>query len=536
MQKFDFLVIGGGIAGLSYAIEVAEKGSVAILFKKGLDESSTAWAQGGIAAVTTPDDDFNFHIEDTITAGAGLCNEKIVELVIKEAPERIEKLIDWGVNFDKDAKSKSFHLNQEGGHSKRRIFHAADRTGLEIQKKLLKEVKSHKNIKLFTHCNAIDLITSHKLNINLAQNNTALGAYVYTEEGMIVAFLADKILMATGGAGKAYLYTSNPDVSSGDGIAMCFRAGAPVANMEFYQFHPTCLYHPKAKSFLITEAMRGEGAKLKRMNGEYFMEKYHPDAELAPRDIVARAIDHEMKVHGEDYVLLDITDKKPDFIKSHFPMIYEKCLEYGFDITKEPIPVVPAAHYCCGGVVSDENGCTTIDNLYVAGECAHTGLHGANRLASNSLLEGVVFAQRAAVHSIANLKSKPITFNIPDWDSGSAVDTDEQVIISQNWDEIRRFMFNYVGIVRSDKRLDRALRRSQLIEKEIHDYYWNFKISSDLLELRNLSLVANLIIRSALQRKESRGLHYNINHPMTRKNFEKDTVIYPDDLDTKELG
>jgi L-aspartate oxidase len=536
MQKFDFLVIGGGIAGLSYAIEVADKGSVAVLFKKGLEESSTAWAQGGIAAVSTPDDDFKLHSDDTITAGAGLCDKKIVEMVISEAPERIEKLIDFGVNFDKDKKSKEFHLNQEGGHSKRRIFHAADHTGYEIQKSLISKVKSNRNISLFTNYSAIDLITSHKLGINLAHNNTALGAYVYTSNGKIESFLADKILMATGGAGKVYLYTSNPDVASGDGIAMCFRAGAPVANMEFFQFHPTCLYHPKAKSFLLTEALRGEGAKLMRTNGELFMEKYHPDAELAPRDIVARAIDHEMKIHGEDYVLLDISHKKANFIREHFPMIYEKCKEYGFDITKEPVPVVPAAHYCCGGVVSDENGCTNIENLYVAGECAHTGLHGANRLASNSLLEGVVFAHRAAVHSLNNLAKHKISFTVPDWDSGSAVDTDEQVIIAQNWDEIRRTMFNYVGIVRSDKRLERALRRSQLIEKEIHEYYWNFKVSSDLLELRNLSLVANLIIRSALQRKESRGLHYNINHPMTRKNFEHDTVIYPDSVNTKQIG
>ena len=526
MQKFDFLVIGGGIAGLSYAIEVAEKGSVAVLFKKGLDESSTAWAQGGIAAVTTPDDNFNFHTEDTITAGAGLCNRKIVEMVISEAPERIAQLINLGVEFDK--KGNGYHLNQEGGHSKRRIFHAADQTGYEIQRKLLAEVKSNKNIQLFTNCNAIDLITSHKLGLALEKKNAALGAYVYTAENKIVAFIADKILVATGGAGKVYLYTSNPDVSTGDGIAMCYRAGVPVVNMEFYQFHPTCLYHPKAKSFLITEAMRGEGAKLMRINGEHFMAKYHPNAELAPRDIVARAIDHEMKVHGEDYVYLDISQKDPDFIKSHFPKIYEKCKEFGFDITKEPVPVVPAAHYCCGGVFSDENGCTNIENLYVAGECAHSGLHGANRLASNSLLEGVVFAHRAAKHSLNNFNQQSLKFTAPDWDSGNAVDSDEQVIISQNWDEIRRFMFNYVGIVRSDKRLERALRRSQLLEKEIHEYYWNFKVSSDLLELRNLSLVANLIIRSALLRKESRGLHYNINHPMTRKNFEKDTVIFPE--------
>lgn len=531
------MVIGGGIAGLTYALAAAARGSVGVLFKKGLEESSTAWAQGGIAAVSSPDDAFKYHIDDTILAGAGLCNRAVVEMVIGEAPRSIEQLIKLGVNFDRDKKGKLFHLNQEGGHSKRRIYHAADHTGAEIQNALLGAVKSRNNITLHSYCNAIDLITTHKLGIERGARNTALGAYVFNSDGKIEAYVADKILVATGGAGKVYLYTSNPDVASGDGIAMCFRAGAPVANMEFYQFHPTCLYHREAKSFLITEAMRGEGARLRRMNGETFMSKYHVDQELAPRDIVARAIDHEIKVHGEEYVLLDISHKKPEFIRRHFPKIYERCKIYGYDITKEPIPVVPAAHYCCGGVVSDENGATNINNLYVAGECAYTGLHGANRLASNSLLEGLVFGHRAATHSIEHFQAYSVDAEPPPWDAGSAVDSDEQVIINQNWDEIRRFMFNYVGIVRSDKRLDRALRRSRLIENEIHDYYWNFKITSDLLELRNLSLVANLIIRSALLRKESRGLHYNIDHPMLRRHFERDTVIHPDSWsDGKEIG
>lgn len=524
MEKFDFLVIGGGIAGLTYALEVAKFGSVAILFKKDVGDSSTSWAQGGIAAVTTPEDNFDLHVEDTITAGVGLSNRSVVEMVVREAPTRIAELIARGVRFDRAKDSSGYHLHQEGGHSRRRIFHAADATGYEIQRALLEEARKHPNILFCANSSAIDLITTNKLACSKNSPNQALGAYVLKADGSIVPFVAKKILIATGGAGKVYLYTSNPDVATGDGIAMCYRAGASVANMEFFQFHPTCLYHPKAKSFLITEALRGEGAKLRRLNGEEFMGKYHQRCELAPRDVVARAIDNEMKVNGEEYVLLDITHRSADFVREHFPTIYQRCLEYGYDLTKEPIPVVPAAHYCCGGVVSDAFGRTEIENLYIAGECAHTGLHGANRLASNSLLEGLVFGYRAAKNSLENFTPGAVKFIVPAWDSGQATDIDEQIVIAHNWDEIRRFMFHYVGIVRSNKRLERALRRSVAIEKEIKEYYWNFILTPDLIELRNLSLVANLIIKSAISRKESRGLHYNIDCPATKEEFLVDTI------------
>lgn len=512
MERFDFLVIGGGIAGLSYALKVAAHGSVAVLFKKDPNMSSTLWAQGGIAAVSEPDDTFELHVEDTLACGAGLCDPAIVDLVVREGPERVAELVAMGAKFDKGEHGE-FHLHREGGHSRRRIFHAGDATGFEIQRTLLKAVQEHPSIKCFTSSNAIDLLTTHKLKVELNKPNKALGAYVLRDNKTIEPILADKILVATGGAGKIYLYTSNPDVATGDGIAMCYRAGARVANMEFFQFHPTCLYHPQAKSFLITEAMRGEGAKLIRANGESFMHKYHPQAELAPRDVVARAIDYEMKTRGDDYVLLDISHRPAEFIKDHFPTVYHKCLSFGFDLTKAPVPVVPAAHYLCGGVMCDEHGRTDIQDLYVAGECSWTGLHGANRLASNSLLEGVVFGHRAALHSIENRNSRPSDARPEPWNPGNAVDSDEQVVITQNWDEIRRTMWNYVGIVRTTKRLERALHRIELMQREIQEYYRQSIVTSDLLELRNLSLVAELVIRSALARKESRGLHYTLDYP-----------------------
>lgn len=527
MHKFDFLVLGGGIAGLTYALDVASFGSVAILFKKTKYESATSWAQGGVAAVSTPDDSFELHSSDTMEAGSFLSNKNIVDLVVREGPERVSKLVERGVQFDRKSSDGTYDLTREGGHSTRRIMHARDATGAEIQRALLDMVQNHPNITLFEGSSAVDLITTKSLGIKTNKNNTAVGAYVLIDSGEIIPFIARKILVATGGAGKVYLYTSNPDVATGDGIAMCFRAGAPVGNLEFFQFHPTCLYHPEAKSFLITEAMRGEGGILRRINGEPFMARYHTLAELAPRDVVARAIDHEMKRYGEDHVLLDMTHKSSTYIQERFPNIYLKCKELGIDITTTPIPVVPAAHYSCGGVITNELAQTNIENLYVAGESACTGLHGANRLASNSLLEALVFSSRAAQDSIKTLSDTKFTTTPRDWDKGSATNSDEAVVISQTWEEIRRFMWNYVGIVRTDKRLERAKTRSDNIEREITEYYWDFLVTSDLLELRNLSLVANLVISCALLRKESRGLHFNLDYPESRSQYLKDTVIYP---------
>jgi L-aspartate oxidase len=527
-MKFDVAIVGSGLAGLSVALHLAQTRKVAIISKRELLDGASNWAQGGIAAVLDSGDSHDQHIADTLVAGAGLCDEAATRYIVEHGREAIEWLIEQGVPFTRDETAElGFHLTREGGHSQRRIIHAADATGHAVQVTLEQKVRAHPNITLFEHHCAIDVITSDKLQPDGVHTGPALvgqprchGLYVQDEQsGRVQTFEAEHTVLATGGAGKVYLYTTNPDTATGDGIAMAWRAGCRVSNMEFIQFHPTCLYHPFAKSFLITEAVRGEGGLLKLppeagpAAGTRFMPAHDDRGELAPRDVVARAIDFEMKKRGIDYVHLDITHKSPEFIKEHFPTIYARCLELGIDITKEPIPVVPAVHFTCGGVVTDLSGRTDIPGLYAVGETAYTGLHGANRLASNSLLECLVVG-RACAHQIAAAPAVDLPA-LPAWDESRVTNADEEVVIAHNWDELRRFMWNYVGIVRTTKRLERAQHRIKLLKEEIDEYYRNFRVTNDLLELRNLVEVAHLIVRSALSRHESRGLHFSRDYPDT---------------------
>ncbi len=510
-QQFDVLIIGSGLAGLTLALQVADSKKVCIVSKRTMQDSASSWAQGGIATVLNSNDTIDEHVADTLIAGAGLCDPEITRMVTEHGREAIDWLIDLGVEFTREENSETgYHLTREGGHSHRRIIHAADATGKAVQKTLSQKVREHANITLLENHIAVDLITSKKL--KQESTNRCLGAYILdNSSGKVMTIAAQQTALATGGAGKVYLYTTNPDVSTGDGIAMAWRAGCRVSNLEFVQFHPTCLFHPHAKSFLITEAIRGEGGLLKLPDGTRFMPSHDARAELAPRDVVARAIDFEMKKRGLEFVYLDISHQPAAFIKEHFPTVYERCLALGIDITTSPIPVVPAAHYTCGGVVVDHNSLTDIANLYAIGETSCTGLHGANRLASNSLLECMVFGRIAAKQILA-APTHNVT-DLPDWDESRVTDADEEVLITHTWNELRRFMWNYVGIVRTDKRLSRAMHRIHMLRDEVHEFYSNFRVTNDLIELRNLLQVAELIVKSAMERRESRGLHYSKDYP-----------------------
>ncbi len=525
----DFLVLGTGVAGLLFALRAAKQGRVRLITKTRRAESNTAYAQGGIAAVWSPDDSAEDHIRDTLIAGAGLCRPDAVEQTVREAPERIRELIELGVAFSRAGGEYSLH--REGGHSARRILHADDLTGAEIVRALLVAVEADPNIELVEDVIAVDIVTENSLARRRGrppvEPDRVLGAYLLdVATGQVRAEQARVVALCTGGAGKVYLYTSNPDIASGDGVAMAWRAGARIANMEFVQFHPTVLFHPHAKSFLISEALRGEGGILRLSTGEAFMKRYDERAELAPRDIVARAIDAELKRRGDDSVFLDMTHLSRPELDRKFPNIYRRCQELGIDMASQPIPVVPAAHYFCGGVQTDLQGESSIHNLFAIGECASTGVHGANRLASNSLLEAVVFADHAVRVAAERLRSEPPgEVNVPDWDHGRAVDSDEQVVITQTWDEVRRFMWNYVGIVRTNRRLLRARARVALVKDEIRDYYWDFRLTAPLVELRNLATVAELVVESALRRHESRGLHYSLDYPGPDLRGVHDTVL-----------
>jgi L-aspartate oxidase len=528
-HRHDVLIIGSGAAGLSLALRLRSDISVAVISKRELREGNTLYAQGGISAVLDAADSVESHVQDTLIAGAGLCDADIVRLVVERGPENIRWLLREGVQFTRDEQfqdSDGYHLTREGGHTHRRVVHAADATGRAVEDTLEARVRARGNIQVFEHYTAIDLINAARFD---SDQNRCVGAYILdSRDGEVATFLARFVIIAAGGASKVYLYTSNPDVATGDGIAMAWRGGCRVANMEFIQFHPTCLYHPKAKSFLVTEALRGEGARLRLPNGDRFMPHFDERAELAPRDIVARAIDHEMKRIGSKYVLLDISHRDNDFIRSHFPTIYARCLELGIDMTKEPIPVVPAAHYTCGGVLTDVRARTDVPGLYAIGETAYTGLHGANRMASNSLLECLVFGELAAADIEAKMTDWPSPMEVPAWDASRVTETDEEVVISHNWEELRRFMWDYVGIVRTNKRLQRAKRRIDLLRQEIIENYSDFRVDNDLLELRNLVEVADLIVQSAQRRRESRGLHYTLDFPQMDPTQLYPTILIPD--------